>query len=336
MKKLVSLILSIVSVFTVFAFSACGDKDGEVKIKYFAEATDLVAALKSGQYSYGVLPEPAATNLEKLTKDEKTWYRLDIQELYDSEVKAYPQAVMLVKESVLNSMPGLVNSIADKFGANVTWVVENPAEAVNAVNSALPDGVTPSLKPAALTEQAVKNCNIKWQSAENSKTAVKDYLNSIIALNETAAKAAADDFFYAGTASGTFTSDTVKVYAPDGAPALAIAKFIKDGETFGTDKTFNYNVVASDKIGAQVQKGTGDIVILPVNAASKLYKANASDPYKLVSVVTHGNLYIMCSENVAEKDLKNKTVGLFGQGLVPDLTFKIVLDKLGLKAGIAD
>lgn len=335
MKKLIAIILSVVSALTVLAFSACNDK-GEVKVKYFAEATDLVAALKAGQYSYGLLPEPAATNLEKLTKDEKTWYRLDIQELYDGEVKAYPQAVMLVKESVLNSMPELVNSIAGKFADNVTWVTENPAEAVNAVNSALTDGVTPSLKPAALTEQAVKNCNIKWQSATDGKTAVKDYLNSIIALNETSAKAAADDFFYEGTASGTFTADTVKVCAPDGAPALAIAKFIKDNETFGTGKTFQYNVVASDKIGAQVQKGTGDIVILPVNAASKLYKANSADPYKLVSVVTHGNLYLMCSENITAKDLKDKTVGLFGQGLVPDLTFRVVLDKQGFKVEVAD
>ena len=41
---------------------------------------------------------------------------------------------------------------------------------------------------------------------------------------------------------------SISVYAPDGAPALSIAKFINDGAAFGTDKTFDYHVVSATEI----------------------------------------------------------------------------------------
>ena len=334
MKKLIAILLSIVSVFTVFAFSACGSK-GSVNIKYYNTAKELQPALKNGEVAYGLLAEPAATVLENTTKDTMTWHRLDIQELYDGETKAYPQAVMLVKESLLNTYPQLINTIADKFAANVTWVTENPKEGAQAVNSALAEGLTPSLPVAALTKKAVENCNISWQGAQDAKKSVKNYLKDIIDIEKIAADSASNDLFYDGKATGTFTADTVKVYAPDGAPALAIAQFIKDKETFGTGKTFEYHVVSAGAIGDTVGDGTGDIVILPVNAASKQYKKNTADPYKLVSVVTHGNIYLMCSEEITAEDLKDKTIGVFNMGGVPDLTFRAVLDKLGYNVEIA-
>lgn len=342
MKKFVALILSVLSLFAVFAFSACGNR-GEIKLKYYNSASELIPALKTGKISYGLLPEPAATNLENMTKaDGKTWFRLDIQELYDKDTKSYPQAVMLVKESLLKSFPNLVNTLGTKFADNAAWVVANPNEAVSAIydSGVCAEGVTPSFKAAVLTEKVVGNCNISWQSAEDAKKTVKDYLNEIIGINDKSANAATDELFYNGTAEGEFTAETVEVYCPDGAPALAIAKFIYDtdkfNEDFGTGKSFRYHVVAADNIGGAVQQGKGDIVILPVNAASKLYKAHSADPYKLVSVVTHGNLYIMCSEEIEAKDLKDKTVGVFGMGNVPDLTLQTVFKKLGFKTEIAD
>ena len=121
-------------------------------------------------------------------------------------------------------------------------------------------------------------------------------------------------------------------YAPDGAPALAIAKFINDEENFGINASVSYNVVSSDKIGGVMQQGLGDFIVMPVNAASKLYNANNDDKYVMASVITHGNLYVMSDEQITIKDLKEKEVAVIGQGLVPDLTFKAVLNKNGMKA----
>lgn len=339
MKKIVALVLSLLLIFTVAFTVSCKD-EFTVGVKYFSQASDMIPMLKQGKLEIGLLPEPAATTLTT-TASDKTWYRTDLQELYDGESKAYPQAVMLVKQSFLNTYPAAVTEMADAFSGNVQWVKDNVSAAVDAVNGVLANGVTRSLTAANVTADVVDGCKIYWQGASEAKQSVKNYIDDIIAIEKTSAVAVADDFFYDGQASGEFkkfNSDTVKVVAPDGAPALAIAKFIfiNDKETFGTDKEFSYSVVAAGNIGAAVMQGTGDIVILPVNAASKLYKANSADTYKMVSVITHGNLYIMSSAPVASlADLAGKTVGVIGQGLVPDLTFKAVLYKNGMKTELA-
>ena len=189
----------------------------------------------------------------------------------------------------------------------------------------------PSLNENNITSDVVDGCKIYWQGANDAKNAVKNYINDIIKIESKSANAVTDDFFYNGESVGEFSGDTIKVIVPDGAPALAIAKFISNDENFGTGKDFSYTVVAATNIGGAVQKGQGDIVIIPVNAASKLYKAHANDTYKLVSVVTHGNLYIMSTEKIQFiKELKDKTVGVIGQGNVPDLTFKVVISKQGM------
>lgn len=338
MKKLLSILLTFILCIASICVVGCSNNEQKetVSVKYFANASDMIPMLKQGKLNIGLLPEPAATQLTKVASD-KTWYRMDLQELYDNESKAYPQAVMLVKQSVLNSFPNLVNNMANAFSDNVQWVKNNTTLAVDAVNSHIQEGVTPSLKAANITSDVVDGCKIYWQGANDAKDDVKDYIKDIMSIESKSAKAITDDFFYNGESVGEFSGNTIKVIAPDGAPALAMAKFINDNENFGTGKNFSYTVVAATNIGGAVQQGQGDIVIIPVNAASKLYKANTSDTYKLVSVVTHGNLYIMSTEKIQSiKELKDKTVGVIGQGNVPDLTFKAVISKQGMATLIAE
>ena len=54
------------------------------------------------------------------------------------------------------------------------------------------------------------------------------------------------------------------VYAPDGAPALAISKLISDNDNLGLGGTVSYNVVSSSDIGAIMMQGKGDIIVMPV------------------------------------------------------------------------
>lgn len=131
-------------------------------------------------------------------------------------------------------------------------------------------------------------------------------------------------------------SNELTFYAPDGAPALAIAKFINDKENFDGDYNFDYNVVTASNIGSIMSQGKGDFIIMPVNAASKLYKTQADDPYKMVSVITHGNLYIMSSECTDLESLKGKVVGVIGEGQVPDLTFQYVLKTANIEYDSGD
>ena len=227
--------------------------------------------------------------------------------------------------------------MSEAFNENVDWAKNNVESAINAISGVIAEGVTPSFNKNNLSSAVVDGCKIYWQDAQSAKPSVKKYIDEITAIEPSSAKVVSDDFFYNGEALGEWAGDTVKVVAPDGAPALAISKFISDNENFGTNLNFAYEVVASTNIGSAVQKGEGDIVIIPVNAGSKLYKANANDTYKMVSVITHGNLYIMSTEKINSlTELKDKTIGVIGQGLVPDLTFKVVLNKVNMAVKVAD
>ena len=182
---------------------AVGDKAAADKItlRYFSAAQDMIPLLKSDQLSYGLLPEPAATNLENLSPD-KEYCRLSLQEMYDSETKAYPQAVLMVKSSIAENYPSVVSGISEKFAGNIEWIKNNPADAVSAVNNNIAEnnaGFTPSLNASTITSAVVDACNISWQSAANAKADVKAYINDIlnvgVGLDIAPAKAVNDDFF---------------------------------------------------------------------------------------------------------------------------------------------
>lgn len=118
---------------------------------------------------------------------------------------------------------------------------------------------------------------------------------------------------------------TVSIYAPDGAPALALSTVIK--------KNFENTeicIVSADKIGALVsgKDKKADICILPINMASKLI-GNGED-YKTLGTITHGNFYFLSkTETVIDQDnpsaLIGKIIGVMQLANVPGLTLQSVL-----------
>ncbi len=168
--------------------------DGKITLNYFADAQEMIPMLIQGKLSVGLLPEPAATKLTSVASD-KTWTRLDVQELYDGETKSYPQAVLMVKKSVYDQYKDNVDRIKDMFADNVSWVTQNTETAVNAVNGKLPEGVTPSLVAANITSTVVSNCKIYYESAAQAKQSVLNYINKIKAVADKSANVVTDDFF---------------------------------------------------------------------------------------------------------------------------------------------
>lgn len=107
------------------------------------------------------------------------------------------------------------------------------------------------------------------------------------------------------------------VYAPDGAPALALAQLMSEDMQFGGEVT--YNIVSADTIQTYVNAAEGnepaaELAILPVNAAAKVL--GTGEKYQMLGAVTHGNLYILAktddvkitSSNIAEM-FEGKKVG---------------------------
>ena len=122
------------------------------------------------------------------------------------------------------------------------------------------------------------------------------------------------------------------VYAPDGAPALALANAI-DKSTGGS---FEFHIVASNTIAAQVtgDMPAADFCVLPVNAAAKLL--GTGETYKLLGTVTNGNMYFLTTGDNAPvtkeslSSLTGKTVGVVQLSNVPGLTFQAALKAAGV------
>lgn len=117
---------------------------------------------------------------------------------------------------------------------------------------------------------------------------------------------------------------TVKLSAPSGAPALAVA-------TLAVDDPDSYTFVAADTIAAEFANKTADFIIAPINAGAKLYKAGKSD-YKLAAVVTWGNLYFASQKaDFALSDINGAVITIFGENTINASVVLYVLSQNGLE-----
>lgn len=126
----------------------------------------------------------------------------------------------------------------------------------------------------------------------------------------------------------------VTVYMPDGAPALALAGCMA-GDT--EEDGITYRVVKSDLIASKVtakdEAQNADFCVMPLTAAAKLL--GKGDRYAMAGVVTHGNLYMISTDQTPYtaqnlSALVGKKVGVLQLNNLPGLTFKAILDKYGV------
>lgn len=128
--------------------------------------------------------------------------------------------------------------------------------------------------------------------------------------------------------AGENDDGTYTVYAPDGAPALALANAVNED-----DDRYDFRIVASNAITAQVQgeEPAADFCILPVNVAAKLL--GKGETYQMLGTVTNGNMYLLTTGDNPEittdnlSSLVGKTVGVVQLNNVPGLTFQAVLSR---------
>ncbi|MDV5106403.1 MqnA/MqnD/SBP family protein [Clostridium perfringens] len=124
---------------------------------------------------------------------------------------------------------------------------------------------------------------------------------------------------------------SIEIVVPDGLPAISIVKMIKEKPEIMKGLDINYSIVkGSDTLVSKVLKGEGDICIVPSNVVAIAYNKEAK--YKLAGTVGFGSLYVISSDDSVNslEDLKGKDVYNVGQGLTPDLIFKILLQNDGI------
>ena len=112
---------------------------------------------------------------------------------------------------------------------------------------------------------------------------------------------------------------TLKVLSPAGAPALS--------ELGAIEKGYDVEITdGPDKLQAELINANSDydVIVAPTNLGVKLASLGKSE-YKLLEVVTWGNLYLVGPEGT---DLENTTIAGFGEQAVTGLVFKSVYPEL--------
>ena len=140
-----------------------------------------------------VIAEPAAT-----AQSQKGYAIVgDLQALYDGE-NGYPQAVLVVKNSVLAERNDWVKDFVRKVEGGASWVLEaDGASIVAAVSTHMEDaGAQTSLKAPLLSREVLASCGIRFTYAASDFTETNAFLSAMIAVNDKATALPSQNFYW--------------------------------------------------------------------------------------------------------------------------------------------
>lgn len=122
--------------------------------------------------------------------------------------------------------------------------------------------------------------------------------------------------------------NVINISMPDGAPALAFAKLMKDF-TY-ENYIINFEIVPGiNEITARLSQKTADIALIPTNIASKLFAQNID--IKLISSNVFGVLYLVGTEDITSiSQLRGQKIQCIGQGGTPEFILKFILESNGI------
>lgn len=150
---------------------------------------------------YYLCPEPAASTKIKGTASAAKPFRMagDLQELYGGE-EGYPQAVLVAKKAVLEGDEGdksAVETMLSYMEESGTYLeTVTPETVLSALDGVRTEGLSASFNANNLTSEVIANCSVRFTTASACKQRVNAFLEELIAVNESAAKAVSDAFYY--------------------------------------------------------------------------------------------------------------------------------------------
>lgn len=128
--------------------------------------------------------------------------------------------------------------------------------------------------------------------------------------------------------------DTLTIYGPPAGPSIALAHLVQSGALKDYAKKVKFQVWRNpDQLRAGVLSGKMTITGTPSYVASNLY--NRGIDVHMGSIVTWGLLYLMSREGKVSsiKDLQGQTILMPYKNDMPDLVFRAMAAKVGMKAG---
>ena len=149
---------------------------------------------ESGDLDCYLVAEPQASVFVK-----KSGYTLvgDLQSLYGGE-KGYPQAVAVVKSSLLQEKETSVKEVFSRIEQSCAWAkTASGDKIVSAVNAHMADeSQETSLKAPLLTADVLARCGVRYESAYAEKETIRVFLTALKGVNANAVGEIADGFFW--------------------------------------------------------------------------------------------------------------------------------------------
>lgn len=133
----------------------------------------------------------------------------------------------------------------------------------------------------------------------------------------------------------TSEKTVVRVGAMTGPTGMGMVKLMEDADKKTTANDYKFTLLSGvDEVVPKVAQGEVDIMAVPANLASVLYKKTDSK-VKVIGINTLGVLYIVeKGENIKDiKDLKGKTIYASGKGATPEYALNYILKSNGLEPG---
>lgn len=135
-----------------------------------------------------------------------------------------------------------------------------------------------------------------------------------------------------GPGGGTPAALTLQVATLRGPTGMGMIRLIDRAPEVSAGVRADYEVVGTPELMvSRILSGAVDVASLPLNIAAKLYNSGVS--YKLAAVNVLGVLYLVSDGTAVPdlQDLKGKTVYLTGKGANPDILFRYLLTRNGLR-----
>lgn len=161
------------------------------------DVKDTQVLPNAGGYDYFVVPEPAASTKVAATGGNLS-FAGSLQTLYGG-TDGYPQAVAVVKNSVIQKSRQDVSEFIASFTHTKAWLENEDTSAsliVNAVKSYLSGDLKPTFTEQNLNKQVIANCGINFVAAQTCKQEVLTFIQKLNAVSAQSWGTPTDAFFF--------------------------------------------------------------------------------------------------------------------------------------------
>ncbi len=151
----------------------------DVTVEYKSEPTEVLAALKKGNASIAMLPQPAATNALGAVEGLRTALNLTEEWEKVDKTSSLVTGVLVVNSAWAESNPDAVKALLKDYKASC----EKANDDVKTVASYVTELKIAGITNEAVAEKAIPLCNIKYIDGEEMKATVSGYLKVLYESN---------------------------------------------------------------------------------------------------------------------------------------------------------